>query len=69
MKIDSGMGYIFSKYEIIYIMCAMGVRYPFDENLRTDLSSKEIIEKAEKILLKKIMCLRIFQETLYLIKK
>ncbi len=53
MKIDSGMGYIFSKYEIIYIMCAMGVRYLFDENLKTDLSSKEIIEKAEKNLVEK----------------
>ena len=53
MKIDSGMGYIFSKYEIIYILCAMGVRYSFDENLRTDLSSKEIIKKAEKNLIEK----------------
>ena len=69
MKIDSSMSYIFSKYEIIYIMCAMGVRYSFDENLRTDLSSKEIIENAEKNLIEKNYVFKDISENLVLNKE
>lgn len=48
MKIDSNRGYIFNKYEIIYILKAIGLYKLFDESLSTSLSAKEIIFKAEK---------------------
>jgi len=53
MKIDSEMGYIFSKYEIMYILRIMGANFLFDYALKSDLSAQEITKRAEKSLIEK----------------
>lgn len=53
MKPDSRIGYIFNKYEIIYILRTMGSNFLFDYSLKSNLPAQEIAKRAEKSLIEK----------------